>query len=73
MFTLWCLKWVKAVDVRELEVEGDAGARPAPETWEIAPGTGSVELRGAQGLSAWPALSTPFPSVGFVSRSIKNS
>ena len=66
VFTLWCLKRVKAVDVRELEVEGDARVPPTP-------GTGSMELREAQGLSAWPALSTPFPRKGFVSRSIKNS
>ena len=66
MFTLRCLKRVKAVDVRELEVEGDTRVSPAP-------GTGSMELTEAQGLSAWPALSTPFPSEGFVSRSIKNS
>ena len=54
------------MDVRELEVEGDTRVPPTP-------GTGSMELREAQGLSAWPALSTPFPRKGFVSRSIKNS
>ena len=43
------------------------GSPLTPETWETAPRTGSVELR------AWPAHSTPVPSEGFVSRSIKNS
>ena len=41
MFTLWCIKCIKAVDVSELEVEGDARVPPDPrDLGDSPPGLG---------------------------------